>query len=120
MSGSSKPSRFSIIACVNISKNIILRASISEKSSEPEPCAIFPLCSDSIFAISLILTIVIEVTLSLIIGLRGTDNIEKVILVNILTNPLVVTTTNIVYLLSQSYIFRNIDTRNDAKATRLR
>ncbi len=58
--------------------------------------------------ISLILTIVIEVTLSLIIGLRGTDNIEKVILVNILTNPLVVTTTNIVYLLSQSYIVRNI------------
>ena len=58
--------------------------------------------------ISLILTIVIEVTLSLIIGLRDTDNIEKVILVNILTNPLVVTTTNIVYLLSQSYIFRNI------------
>ena len=58
--------------------------------------------------ISLILTVSIEVTLSLLSGLRGEDNIETVIWVNCLTNPVVVGITNSVYILSQNFIARNI------------
>lgn len=39
----------------------------------------------------LIGTLLIEVTLALALGVRGWDDIEKVILINILTNPVLVT-----------------------------
>ena len=58
--------------------------------------------------ISLVLTVVIEVILSLIIGLRGEDNIETVIWVNCITNPILVFITNSVYFLSNSILIRNI------------
>ncbi len=58
--------------------------------------------------ISLVLTIVIEVILALIIGVRGNKNIINVIWINCLTNPIVVGTTNLVYLISNSLLMRNI------------
>ncbi|MBP5490362.1 MAG: hypothetical protein J6Y10_07170 [Lachnospiraceae bacterium] len=36
-------------------------------------------------------TLLIEVPLALVFGVRGWDNIEKVVLINILTNPVLVT-----------------------------
>lgn len=58
--------------------------------------------------ISVVLTVVIEVALSLLIGLRGEKNIETVIWINCITNPIVVAITNLIYILSQSLIARNI------------
>ena len=58
--------------------------------------------------ISLVLTIMIEVTLSLLLGLRGENNIETVIWINCITNPVVVVITNLIYMLSQNLIVRNI------------
>ena len=46
----------------------------------------------------LIGTLLIEVTLALALGVRGWDDIEKVILINILTNPVLVT---ILFLLNR-------------------
>ena len=46
----------------------------------------------------LIGTLLIEVTLALVLGVRGWDDIEKVILINILTNPVLVT---ILFLLNR-------------------
>ena len=40
--------------------------------------------------ISVVLTVAIEVTLSLFLGLRGEKNIETVIWINCITNPVVV------------------------------
>ena len=39
----------------------------------------------------LVLTIIIELIIAIIIGIRGKKNIINVVLVNIITNPLVVT-----------------------------
>ena len=47
------------------------------------------------FAISLILTLIIELTISYIIGIRKKNDIEIIVLVNILTNPIVVFISNI-------------------------
>ena len=46
-------------------------------------------------AISLILTLIIELTISYIIGIRKKNDIEIIVLVNILTNPIVVFISNI-------------------------
>ena len=43
-------------------------------------------------------TLLIEVSLALMLGVRGWDNVEKVILINILTNPVLVT---ILFLLNR-------------------
>ena len=43
-------------------------------------------------------TLLIEVTLALALGVRGWDDIEKVVLINILTNPVLVT---ILFLLNR-------------------
>ena len=58
--------------------------------------------------ISVVLTVAIEVTLSLFLGLRGEKNIETVIRINCITNPVVVGITNLIYMLSQNLIARNI------------
>lgn len=58
--------------------------------------------------ISLVLTITIEVTLSLLIGLRGENNINTVIWINCVTNPVVVGITNLRYILLHNLIVRNI------------
>ena len=58
--------------------------------------------------ISLILTIVIEVTISILLGLRGEENIETIIWVNCLTNPVVVGITNLTYMLYRNLAIRNI------------
>ena len=57
--------------------------------------------------ISVVLTVAIEVTLSLLLGLRGEENIETVIWINCITNPVVVGITNLIYMLSQNLIARN-------------
>ena len=57
--------------------------------------------------ISVVLTVAIEVTLSLLLGLRGEENIETVIWINCITNPVVVGITNLIYMLSQNLIVRN-------------
>lgn len=58
--------------------------------------------------ISVVLTVAIEVILSLFLGLRGEKNIETVIWINCITNPVVVGITNLIYMLSQNLIARNI------------
>ncbi len=58
--------------------------------------------------VSVVLTIVIEVVLSLLLGLRGEKNIETIIWINCITNPIVVGMTNIVYIVSQNLIARNV------------
>jgi len=46
--------------------------------------------------------------LSLLIGLKGEENFETIIWINCITNPIVVGTTNLFYMQSQSLIIRNI------------
>lgn len=46
----------------------------------------------------LILTIIIELVLALILGIRNKKNIINVILVNVITNPIVVLTPILIYL----------------------
>lgn len=58
--------------------------------------------------ISVVLTVTIEVALSLLLGLRGEKNIETVIWINCITNPVVVGMTNLIYMLSQNLTARNI------------
>lgn len=58
--------------------------------------------------ISVILTVMIEVTLSILIGLSTEKNIETVIWINCITNPIIVGITNLIYILSQNLIARNI------------
>lgn len=53
----------------------------------------------------LLLTIVIEITSSLIFGIRKKEDIEVVIWVNILTNPVVVYLTNCIKLFNNNYIY---------------
>lgn len=58
--------------------------------------------------ISVVLTVAIEVTLSLLHGLRSEKNIETIIWINCISNPVVVGITNLIYMLSQNLIARNI------------
>lgn len=55
--------------------------------------------------ISLFLTIVIELTLSLIMGIRDKGDIKVVILVNICTNPIVVYIANCLMLFTNNFIY---------------
>ena len=58
--------------------------------------------------ICLLLTIVIELTIALILGIRKKLDIINIILVNILTNPLVVSLTNLISInhgKTISYVF---------------
>ena len=58
--------------------------------------------------ISLFLTIIIELTISLIIGIRSKEDIEVVIWANILTNPIVVFLANCIMLLNNELIYNII------------
>lgn len=55
--------------------------------------------------ISLFLTIIIELTVSFIIGIRNKDDIKVVILVNICTNPIVVYIANCLMLFTNDFIY---------------
>lgn len=55
--------------------------------------------------ISLFLTIIIELTVSFIIGIRDKDDIKVVILVNICTNPIVVYIANCLMLFTNDFIY---------------
>ena len=55
--------------------------------------------------ISLFLTIIIELTVSFIIGIRNKDDIKVVILVNICTNPIVVYIANCLMLFTNGFIY---------------
>ena len=58
--------------------------------------------------VSVVLTVIIEVALSILFGLRDEKNIETVIWINCITNPVIVGITNIIYIISQNLIVRNI------------
>ena len=58
--------------------------------------------------ISLFLTIVIELSISLILGIRKKEDIYIVILVNICTNPIVVTIANYLILIGINKLIYNI------------
>ena len=58
--------------------------------------------------ISLVLTVFIEVTVALLLGIRGEKNIETIIWINCITNPVVVGTTNLTYMLSNNMMIRNM------------
>lgn len=55
--------------------------------------------------ISLFLTIIIELTVSFIVGIRDKDDIKVVILVNICTNPIVVYIANCLMLFTNDFIY---------------
>lgn len=55
--------------------------------------------------ISLFLTIIIELTVSFIIGIRNKDDIKVVILVNICTNLIVVYIANCLMLFTNDFIY---------------
>ena len=57
--------------------------------------------------ISLFLTIVIELSISLILGIRKKEDIYIVILVNICTNPIVVTIANYLILIGINKLIYN-------------
>ncbi len=58
--------------------------------------------------ISLGLTIVIELTISFIIGVRNKEDLKVVLWANIFTNPIVVYIANCVKLLNNSFIYNII------------
>lgn len=58
--------------------------------------------------ISLCLTIIIELAVSLVIGIRNKNDIKIIICVNVLTNPVVVYTTNCVKLLNNNLVYNII------------
>ena len=58
--------------------------------------------------ISLFLTIVIELSISLTLGIRKKEDIYVVILVNICTNPVVVSIANYLILINSSELIYNI------------
>ena len=58
--------------------------------------------------ISLVLTIIIELSIMLIIGIRGKDNIKVIICANICTNPVVVYIANIVSMLNNANLYITI------------
>ncbi len=55
--------------------------------------------------ISLFLTIIIELTISFIIGIRNKEDIEVIVWANILTNPIVVYLANCLKLLNNNLIY---------------
>lgn len=55
--------------------------------------------------ISLVLTIIIELSISLILGIKTYNDIRTIILVNICTNPIVVYIANIINLLNNNWIY---------------
>ncbi len=55
--------------------------------------------------VSLALTLIIELTVSIIIGIRKKEDILVVICANICTNPVVVFTSNCVLLLNNMFIY---------------
>ena len=55
--------------------------------------------------ISLFLTIIIELTVSFIIGIKDKEDIKVVILVNICTNPIVVYIANCLMLFTNDFIY---------------
>ena len=57
---------------------------------------------------SLLLTIIIELTTSFIIGIRNKEDIKVVIWANILTNPVVVFLANSIKLLNNNLIYNSI------------
>lgn len=57
--------------------------------------------------ISLFLTIIIELTVSFIIGIRNKDDMKVVILVNICTNPIVVYIANCLMLFTNDFIYNS-------------
>lgn len=56
-------------------------------------------------ALSLILTIALEILISYILGIRNKDDFKIVILVNIDTNPIVVFLSNIVQLINNTLVY---------------
>jgi hypothetical protein len=58
--------------------------------------------------ISLILTIIIELTICLLIGIRGKENIKVVICANVCTNPVVVYISNIIQLFNDGYLYISV------------
>lgn len=56
-------------------------------------------------ALSLILTIALEILISYILGIRNKDDFKIVILVNIYTNPIVVFLSNIVQLINNIFVY---------------
>ena len=56
-------------------------------------------------AVSLLLTIVIEISISFIIGIRDNEDLKVVFFFNVLTNPVVVYIANCVKLLNSNVIF---------------
>lgn len=57
---------------------------------------------------SLLLTLIIELTTSFIIGIRNKEDIKVVIWANILTNPVVVFLANSIKLLNNNLIYNSI------------
>ena len=55
--------------------------------------------------VSLILTIIIELAISIIIGIRKRNDIITIITVNTLTNPIVVFIANIIYTLENALLY---------------
>ena len=58
--------------------------------------------------ISLGLTIIIELLISFIIGIRNSEDIKVVLWANVLTNPIVVYTANCIKLLNNNLIYNII------------
>ena len=58
--------------------------------------------------VSLVLTLILELTMSLILGIRSNDDIKVVILVNTLTNPIVVFIANILSIYGNFYLYQVI------------
>ena len=55
--------------------------------------------------ISLILTLIIEVNVSIILGIKDKNDIKVIICANICTNPVVVYTTNCILLLNNQVLY---------------
>lgn len=58
--------------------------------------------------ISLCLTIIIELTISFIIGIRNKEDIKVIVWTNILTNPVVVYLANCLKLLNNNLIYNSL------------
>lgn len=56
-------------------------------------------------ALSLILTIILEILMSYMLGIRKKDDFKVVILVNIYTNPSVVFLSNIIQLINNTLVY---------------
>lgn len=58
--------------------------------------------------ISLALAIIIELSVSLILGIRGKEDIQIIIVANLLTNPIVVYLVNCFKLINNDYIYYTV------------